>query len=121
MRSDFRPGGTAGVLADGMAGREDGRPPPEMPDAWNCIVQGPAPGVPHPPALQRRGKPGGGLWRAGRGQLIARRAPPPGPTDAEYVRAVRAPYAHTLPCTRCAGEKPSWRSCLVHSGHPRAP
>ena len=101
VRGHFRCGAASGLevqvdgavergrcLADGMAGREDERPP-------NCIVQGPAPGAPHPPALQRRGKPGGGLWRAGLGKLIAWRAPPPGWPGAEYVRALRVPRPHT--------------------------
>ena len=67
-------------------------------------MHGPDPGIPHPPALQRQGKAGGGLRRAGRGQrLIARRASLPAWTAYdEYARALRVLCVHTLPCTVCS-------------------
>merc|ERR1712183_784406 len=66
-------------LTDRLAGGEDERPPPTAQHACgarNCVAPTPVPSVPHPQALQRRGKVGGGLRRAERGQqLIVRRAP----------------------------------------------
>ena len=80
-------------IADGMAGREDERPP-------NCIVQGPAPGAPHPPALQRREN----LAVASGERDVANSSRGVHPRLDGRTTSTLAPYAchaHTLPCTIC--------------------
>ena len=124
MWSGFRPGGTGGrrhgegLRPRGWDGWEGGRVPPQLYRAGPCSWRSSSTCASATRKTRR--------WPlASRTWPTHRVACTPAWMAGRRVRSrlTRATPTHcpAQSASRCAGENPSWRSCRVHFGHPRAP